>query len=117
MKFKDYINENKIINNEDDLIEVIKKNASQALKAFQKGHRIYRRTSKSIDNYFIMEPSGNRKSANTSNYYTLLFSKILKSWKKYPSRSKGIICSTDNLYAKEYGNLFYIFLSILSFTN
>lgn len=36
-----------------------------------------------------------RKSANTKNYYTLLFDHILPEWKSFPKRSRSFICSND----------------------
>lgn len=52
--------------------------------------------------------TGLRKSANTSNYYTLLIdnSPYFEGW---PKRSKSLICSTWHRYASDYGRLYAIF--------
>jgi len=49
-----------------------------------------------------------RTSANTLNYVTLLIDN-LPSWKDYPKRSKGIICSTDEGTAYNYGETYQVF--------
>lgn len=49
-----------------------------------------------------------RSSANTSNYYTLLFSGLLPSWKNTPRRDKAAICSSSASYARDYGKVYYI---------
>ncbi len=48
-----------------------------------------------------------RKSANTYNYYTLLFDNH-PSWKDYPKRSKSMICTTEYSTADGYGNVFIV---------
>lgn len=55
--------------------------------------------------YFFSFPASSRKerkSANTSNHYTLLIDKFLNCWKGWPKRSKGLICSTDEDKAVRY---------------
>jgi hypothetical protein len=44
-----------------------------------------------------------RSSRNTANYYTLMLDNF-DSWKKYPKRSKSVICSTRAEVANSYGN-------------
>ena len=50
-----------------------------------------------------------RKSANTTNYYTMLFDHILPSWKDYPDRSRSWICTSSHYYASGYGSTYYVF--------
>jgi hypothetical protein len=47
--------------------------------------------------------SAERPSANTSNYFTLLCSYLLPSWKGWPQRSKSFICTTNESTASNYG--------------
>lgn len=62
------------------------------------------------DFYLIEGQKGSRKSANTSNHYTLIIDEILKSDFSYaPLRSKSIICSTNQRYASNYGLAYAIF--------
>jgi len=61
------------------------------------------------ENYLYVEPSKyERVSANARNYYTLLIDN-LPAWKKYPKRSKSIICTTNPLYAGDFGKLFLVY--------
>lgn len=50
-----------------------------------------------------------RKSANTSNYYTVLIDSILPSWKQYPKRSKSIVATTNSSTASGYGTRYRLF--------
>lgn len=57
--------------------------------------------------FFFHFPAGSRaerKSANTSNHYTLLIDKFLDCWKGWPKRGKGIICSSAYNRANGYAN-------------
>ena len=49
-----------------------------------------------------------RRSANTTNYSTLIIDNS-PEWAPYPKRSKSYICSTDAKYATEYGSLYKVF--------
>lgn len=59
--------------------------------------------------YAYIDPykSAPRKSMYTSNYYTLLMSK-LSVWKKFPPREYAVICSTNRKKASDYGNVVYV---------
>ena len=46
-----------------------------------------------------------RKSANTRNWYTLLFDHVLPAWQNYPKRSKSFICTTNMSTAQNYAAL------------
>ncbi len=48
----------------------------------------------------------NRKSKNTSNYYTLVLDNDVR-WKDYPKRSQSFICATGT-YSEMYGNLYVV---------
>jgi len=49
-----------------------------------------------------------RRSASTSNYYTLMMDNSSK-WSKYPKRSKSIICSTDSEYSDGFGDVYNVY--------
>lgn len=60
------------------------------------------RGSSNKEEFMYMDPTKfNRISANTTNEYTLLFDN-LPSWKKYPKRSKSVICTSSYEYANLY---------------
>lgn len=64
------------------------------------------------DFYLIEGQLGERRSANTSNHYTLILDEqIKKLGTDYPLRSKSIICGTDGNknYASNFGDLYAIF--------
>lgn len=63
------------------------------------------RGTKFKDEFSIVEgQKGGRKSANTSNHYTLIIDEILSTeYRHAPLRSKSIICSTSKRYASNYG--------------
>lgn len=50
-----------------------------------------------------------RKSQNTANHYTVLLSN-LPEWKRFPKRSRSLICSTSYKYAAEYGSSTFLVL-------
>jgi len=103
MRYKQYLtegyNRSKSISKEL-AIELIKSNCRDALK----GTPIYRGVRNFNTEYLYIDPSKyNRISANTSNYYTLINDNS-PYWKKYPKRSKSIICSTDINQISMYGD-------------
>lgn len=49
-----------------------------------------------------------RTSANTANYYTMLMSDYLPSWKYVPRRDKSFICSTSSSTASAYGSVYVV---------
>lgn len=60
------------------------------------------------DDYLFIKPSSyNRVSANTNNYYTILFDN-LPSWKDYPKRSKSIIGTVNYYTAEFYGTIYRV---------
>lgn len=74
----------------------------------QNGH--YFRGIHKVRGDYLLFKSGNteRKSANTSNYYTLLLDN-LPNWKKFPKRSKSIICSSGIQKALDYGHVYDVY--------
>ncbi len=64
--------------------------------AFNKPFRLYRGMPRRSEMMFGDSSLLNRRSANTSNHYTLLIDYILNSWNKFPKRSKSFICSTNS---------------------
>lgn len=49
-----------------------------------------------------------RRSANTSNYYTYLMDDFLPAWENYPARTKSFICSTSTEKSNSYGSTYYV---------
>jgi len=89
----------------------IQDKASDAASIYTKeGGYIYRGLQSNIESCLFNDPSKyDRMSKNTGNFYTVLFSEILPSWKKYPKRSKSLICSSSESGASSYGNPFAVF--------
>jgi len=112
MKFKTYLNEGrtKTINADTAFLNIVdrcKKNFKVMFKS-KDSIKLYRGFTPNDDFGIIDTNKGKeRKSAHTDNYYTLLFDN-LPSWKKYPKRSRGLVCSTDMQYASNYGSVFYV---------
>lgn len=63
----------------------------------------------SSDEFTLSDPTKGllRQSAHTYNYMTLMMDN-LPSWKKYPKRSKSLVCSTEFKTATFYGNVYYV---------
>lgn len=60
------------------------------------------------ESFLTIDPSVSaRRSANTSNYYNLLFSNM-SEWSAYPSREKSVICSSDPHYTRAFGNCYVV---------
>lgn len=80
-----------------------------SLQAFTRGTRIYRGLSHS-DSAFRFKPQmqfGQRTSANTENYYTLLVDHD-PAWSDYPPRSSSIIASSKLHVAQGYGTPYVV---------
>lgn len=97
------------------ILTAIMKNASEAVAALKNGHAIYKGFRKGFEKNFdytspvlISDPKKSiRKSKNTSNHYTLLFSN-LPSWSKYPKRNRSLIATTNVNWASQYGEPYLI---------
>ncbi len=114
MRLQSYINEDsaraKSID-EDDAINLIKKNCMKHVKGLKSKSRIdiYRGTYTSIPNGFgYLDPRQGRErvSANTYNHMTLLMDN-LPSWKAYPKRGRSVICSVSANIAENFGEAVY----------
>jgi hypothetical protein len=106
MKFKEFLNEStssykKKISLEE-AAEIIKKNCTGFI---DHGKVLYRGSYSYMpdENYLLSIPETVRKSANTSNHYTLALDHVLKE-KNWPLRSKSWICSTNADEASNYGD-------------
>ena len=89
--------------------EWIEKNSPKVLENALEGNKIYRGLNNNYFAYYINPKKSTRKSAYVgSNYYTLLMDN-LPLWKKYPKRSKSIVCTTDYSKGKAYGTLYLVF--------
>ncbi len=94
---------------QEKAFETIKTKCDQAWQAYQNRKQMFRGISQGMEYLFIDPKSGKpRKSANTSNYYTLLIDNS-PLWKKYPKRSESIICTNSYMYASNYGDVYEIF--------
>lgn len=87
----------------DKAMKLISTKCSKILGYYKEGGQyIYRAGSRVSGEFALSQPAKfSRKSANTSNYYTLLMDN-LPSWSRYPRRSKSIVCSNDKYTAANY---------------
>lgn len=96
---------------EDQVVDLIKTKAKHNFKALMKNPKtaIYRGAFKMVT-FGLGDSSKSepRKSANTTNYYTLFMDNDT-SWSKFPKRSKSFICSSGD-YAGSFGDNQYIVL-------
>lgn len=89
----------------DRFIEWCEKNAPKYLKNKGSDGIIYRGVSRTFPPLGIIDTDDfDRVSANTRNYYTLWIDNH-EQWKKFPKRSKSLICTTSEDAAVGYGNL------------
>lgn len=107
MRLRKFINEgrSKSITIEE-AIKLLWENCRDFIK---NGSVVYRGIYDARDTALIVSPANFvRKSRNTSNFYTLLMDN-LPAWKKYPKRSKSIICATNRNYAEDMGESYRVF--------
>ncbi len=91
--------------------QLFKTKFSEAYQCAIKGNIIYRGDRNLTVDSAIIKP-GKRKSQNTSNYYTVLISHLLPSWKDFPKRDSSFICTTNKNQAEDYcdmNNAYLIF--------
>lgn len=81
-----------------ELVALIKTHCSDSLN----GQRIFRGSKSILKNGIFNPESGERKSQNTSNYYTKLVDSNPKN-SKFPKRSKSFIATTRQRTAEIYG--------------
>lgn len=110
-KFYNYINEErtKTIHADDAFLDIVDHCSRNYKKMFNSinSTKIYRGLQFYDDFGYVNSNKGKeRRSAHTENYYTLLIDN-LPSWKGWPKRSRGIVCSTKERYASNYGHTFY----------
>jgi hypothetical protein len=90
----------------EEAINLIKQHCMGYIKS--KNSKIYRGTFNSSSTFLGDSNLGKeRKSANTSNYYTLYLDNA-PEWKGYPKRSRSFICSTDKSNAQGFGSLYLV---------
>jgi hypothetical protein len=109
MRLKQFITEGRSKElKEDEVIDLIKKNCKQALNKYKKGIVIYRGVEMDVS-YAFVDPkkSKPRRSANTSNYYTLINDNS-PYWKQYPKRSESLICTTNKFTPEGYGTSYIV---------
>jgi hypothetical protein len=108
MKFKSYLlteGRSKTLQ-EKEFIKLLKSDYTDAVKMLDKKNGIIYRGLNGSDTFMITDPRKGklRRSANTSNEYTLLVDN-LPEWKDYPKRGRSLICTTNKYYAGGYGSL------------
>lgn len=83
-----------IDDNTGRLLEIINRDCSDAIAAFRNDHTIWKGIKHLTKDFYKTDPKlVIRKSANTTNFYTMLFDN-LSSWQVYPKRSQSLICTT-----------------------
>jgi len=94
----------------EEAAEILKKNCKDAVKyAKTSNNQIYRGVYNNHQfRYIDPKKEKPRKSANTTNYYTLLIDNS-KYWKSFPKRSQSLICSTTIERVYGYGNPYQVF--------
>jgi len=97
---------------EQEAIDIINKNCSDILNKYKKhpDWKIYRGLELS-PSYIFTDPSKGLprySRGNIENYYTLLIDN-LPNWKKYPKRSRSIICTNSIQEAESYGDVYIVF--------
>lgn len=96
---------------EDEFYKGVKKECKKALNAYKKGDRIWRGIQhiNVSDGYYMIDPKKGsaRRSAHTSNYYTYVITNS-PQWKKYPKRTRSIICSSDLFTAENFGYAYLV---------
>lgn len=91
-----------------DADEFIKTRCKNALAWHEsEGIRLYRGIPSQVDAFIQFPPKG-RKSANTSNYSTLIIDND-PAWAAFPKRSESFICTTDEKYAYDYGTVYEVY--------
>ena len=85
----------------DEAVVIVKKNCMKAYNAYKnESSQIFRGIDESSYSCGYIDPKkGVRRSANTTNHYTLIMDNSSK-WTKYPKRSQSIICSSSQRSAE-----------------
>lgn len=85
-------------------VEKYRPQLTLAMRKYAKGIGIFRgdRSLNTVSNAALITP-GQRKSQNTTNYYTLWMSNH-ESWSDFPRRDRSAICSSSYQRARSYGS-------------
>lgn len=115
MRFKQYLNETatgpELMRAEidiDKLVDIIEKKCKQSLWRIEENVPIFRGERNLPHGNFLIDPSKTeRKSSNTTNYYTLIFDNHpqMKNW---PKRSRSLICTDSYENASGYGKVLVV---------
>lgn len=87
-----------------EFYDILKDKCSKNIKHMKTSNRWIFRGISQDEFYLKFDGNKKRKSANTSNYYTILFSELLNTWKDIPKRNRSLICTTNLANATDYGN-------------
>jgi hypothetical protein len=93
-----------------EAIKLINSKCSDSVDAYFDDNIIYRGIKKVQKPFLFVDPKESkelRKSANTTNYYTLINDNS-PAWKKYPKRSQSIICTTNKQTSLDYGQSYVV---------
>jgi hypothetical protein len=91
----------------DKAVEILKNNCKDSLKLVKGRATLFRGTT-NRGALLVIDPStGVRKSTNTKNYYTILMDNS-PYFREYPARSKSLICTTDEFYARDFNTLYVL---------
>lgn len=106
MRYNDLITEasfgNRVVTNVDTIKRYMEENnISPDIKLF----RGFRGISPNTEDVYYSKNPSNRRSANTTNYFTSIVDGYLPEWKPYPNRSDSFICSTGDSYASSFGTI------------
>ena len=88
-----------------DRYEATKLLNTKCKKTVSSGNFLYRESKDTGSDYALTDPTSGepRVSRNIVNYFTLLIDN-LPSWKKFPKRSRSVVCSTTMAGAYGYGS-------------
>lgn len=110
MKFSEFLNEDtlgkkrpekKVISKYTDLKKILDTHCKQGLSFLKNNTGIFRGMSGSKDFMIVDYSKGERVSQNTDNFYTVILDNS-PHFKKYPKRSKSMICSNSIAYSENY---------------
>lgn len=102
MKISEILKEKIYDHADNTILEKIKTECSDAYNAYMNDRTVIYRGCSQVQKYLEANPqNGQRKSANTTNYYTVALSQ-LPAFKDYPPRDRSLICSTSKSYAEEF---------------
>lgn len=91
-----------------ELAEAIKLIETHCKDALKSGRQLYRGMTPGSDAYALHGEASTRKSANTTNYYTVILDHFLPE-QGYPKRSASIILANGFDTARGYGSVYAIF--------